>query len=236
MIIGFFDRRKFVLGAVSGEAEVPKTREMSELRDRLEWVSQQEGPVAVDKYDDGWHADPEEAAHSSFRTSKPTELNGVYALPLRWSQGVLGAMIFTQQRRRLPHRRQQGNRFDFSPTKPLLLSAMRSSTNRFRSQIFSSLFAEQKKRLAAAMPKERWRLYAERAAIVAAILILVPWPVRVRTDATVVPAERRIVSSMEGESFGMFSCTKRNCATRPISPCGLTTLRIASSLPKPKPL
>ena len=42
LVIGFFDRRKFVLGAVSGEAEVPKTREMSELRDRLEWVSHQE--------------------------------------------------------------------------------------------------------------------------------------------------------------------------------------------------
>src|SRR4029077_19641617 len=36
LVIGFFDRRKFVLGAVSGETEVPKTREMSELRDRLE--------------------------------------------------------------------------------------------------------------------------------------------------------------------------------------------------------
>jgi RND family efflux transporter MFP subunit len=44
----------------------------------------------------------------------------------------------------------------------------------------------------------RRRIYAERAGLVALVLILVPWPMRVGTDATVVPAERRIVSAMEG--------------------------------------
>src|SRR5580693_7546460 len=197
LVIGFFDRRKFVLGAVSGEAEVPKTREMSELRDRLEWVSQQEGPVAVDKYDDGWHADPEEARAQLVSYLEAYELNGVYALPLRDDQGVLGAMILLSS---------DADFLTDANKETVSILANQTTVAIRNAQLYQQVplanifqpFAEQKKRLAAAMPKERWRLYAERTAIVAAILILVPWPVRVRTDATVVPAERRIVSSMEG--------------------------------------
>jgi RND family efflux transporter MFP subunit len=63
---------------------------------------------------------------------------------------------------------------------------------------FLQPFAEQKKRLMAVVPEGRGSLYAKRAAIVIALLFLIPWPLRVRTDATVVPAERRIVSSIEG--------------------------------------
>src|ERR1700689_4590603 len=51
-VIGFFDRGRFMLGAVSGETEVPKTREMDALRERLEWVADQTDAVAADLYDD----------------------------------------------------------------------------------------------------------------------------------------------------------------------------------------
>src|SRR5467141_340935 len=60
-VIGFYDRNRFVLGAVSGEAEVPTSREMDELRKRLEWVAEQENPVSADVNEDGWDAQPEEA-------------------------------------------------------------------------------------------------------------------------------------------------------------------------------
>jgi RND family efflux transporter MFP subunit len=63
---------------------------------------------------------------------------------------------------------------------------------------FLQPFSARKKKLIAAVPKGRWRVYAERAAVVAAALIVIPWPMRVGTDATVVPAQRRIVSAMEG--------------------------------------
>src|ERR1700723_4408053 len=196
-VIGFYDRGRFVLGAVSGETEVPKTREMSDLRERMEWVAQQEGPVAVDKYDDGWHADPEEARAQLVSYLEAYELNGVYALPLRDDQGVLGAMILLSS---------DADFLTDANKETVSILANQTTIAIRNAQLYQQVplanifqpFAEQKKRLAAAMPKERWRLYAERAAIVAAILILVPWPVRVRTDATVVPAERRIVSSMEG--------------------------------------
>ena len=48
------------------------------------------------------------------------------------------------------------------------------------------------------MPRGRWVEYAERAGLVLAFLMLVPWPMRVGTDATVVPAERRVVSAIDG--------------------------------------
>jgi RND family efflux transporter MFP subunit len=59
-------------------------------------------------------------------------------------------------------------------------------------------FSQRKKKFLAAMPRSRWELYARRAAIGVAFLILVPWPMRVGTDATVVPAERRMVSAIDG--------------------------------------
>ncbi len=80
-VIGFFDRGRFVLGAVSGETEVPKTREMSELRERLEWVAQQENPVSADLFEDGWHAEPEGARAQFGSFLEAHEHNGFYALP-----------------------------------------------------------------------------------------------------------------------------------------------------------
>lgn len=58
--------------------------------------------------------------------------------------------------------------------------------------------AHRKRKLLAAVPQGRWRQYAERAALAVAILIAVPWPLRIGTDATVVPAQRRFVSSIAG--------------------------------------
>jgi RND family efflux transporter MFP subunit len=58
--------------------------------------------------------------------------------------------------------------------------------------------AERKKKLLAVVPQGRWRQYLERAALVALVLVAVPWPLRVGTDATVVPAEKRVISSMAG--------------------------------------
>jgi membrane fusion protein (multidrug efflux system) len=58
--------------------------------------------------------------------------------------------------------------------------------------------SQRKKKLLSAIPQELWVKYAERLGVAALILTLVPWPMRVETNATVVPAERRIVSSMDG--------------------------------------
>jgi RND family efflux transporter MFP subunit len=59
-------------------------------------------------------------------------------------------------------------------------------------------FSQKRKKFMAAMPRSRWIQYVRRAAVVLAFLIVVPWPMRVSTDATVVPAQRRVVSSIDG--------------------------------------
>ena len=67
--IGLFDRNRFILGAVSGEVEVPKTREMDQLHDILEWVATQTEPVRADNYDEGWEVSSEEGRAQIGRAS-----------------------------------------------------------------------------------------------------------------------------------------------------------------------
>ncbi len=87
-IIGFFDRGRFVLGAVSGEAEVPKTREMDDLRERLGWVANQPDAVTADLYSDGWHLSPEEARAQIVSVLEANGYSGFYALPSETSRGL----------------------------------------------------------------------------------------------------------------------------------------------------
>jgi RND family efflux transporter MFP subunit len=196
-VIGFFDRGRFVLGAVSGEAEVPKTREMDDLRARLEWVAEQEGHVSADLYEDGWHADPEETRAQIVPFLEAHEHNGFYGVPLRDDQGTLGAMALL------------GGDADFlneSNKETLGILASQTTVAIRNAQLYQQVplmnflqpFAVQKRKLLAAIPQSRLREYATRGAVVVALLILVPWPMRLGTDATVVPAERRVVSTING--------------------------------------
>jgi len=196
-VIGFFDRGRFVLGAVSGETEVPKSREMDDLQSRLEWVSTQEQPIWADLYEDGWHVDPEESRAQFVSFLQAHEYNGLYALPLRDDQGTLGAMALLS------------NDADFlnAANKETLGILANQTTVAIRNaQLYQQVplanllqpLAQRKEKLLAAVPQGRWRQYLERAALIALLLTVVPWPMRVGTDATVVPAEKRVVSSIPG--------------------------------------
>src|SRR4029077_13352998 len=90
--IGFYDRNRFILGAVSGEGDVPKSREMDELREMMEWVAEQSQPVAADQYDDGWHVTPEEGRAQLVASLEARDYSGFYALPLSDEQGTLGVL------------------------------------------------------------------------------------------------------------------------------------------------
>jgi biotin carboxyl carrier protein len=46
--------------------------------------------------------------------------------------------------------------------------------------------------------QSRWFEYGWKAALAALVLTIVPWPVRVSTNATVVPADRRVISAVAG--------------------------------------
>jgi RND family efflux transporter MFP subunit len=196
-IIGFFDRGRFVLGAVSGETEVPKSREMDDLRSRLEWVAQQDGPVSADMFDDGWHTTPEDARAQIGPFLEEHEENGFYALPLRDDQGRLGVLALISG---------DADFLSENNRETVAILASQTTVAIRNAQLYQQVplanllqpFSQRKKKFLAAMPQSRWVQYARRAAAVIAFLVLVPWPMRVSTDATVVPAERRTVSAIGG--------------------------------------
>ncbi len=196
-VIGFYDRGRFVLGAVSGETEVPKTREMSDLRERLEWVAEQGTHVSANLHEDGWQVDPQETHAQIVSFLEEHGHKGFYGLPLRDDQGTLGAMILLS------------NEPDFlseNNLETLAILASQTTVAIRNAQLYQQVplanilqpFAQRKKKLMAAMPRSRVIQYARRGLIIAALLILIPWPMRVGTDATVIPADRRVISAMQG--------------------------------------
>jgi RND family efflux transporter MFP subunit len=196
-IIGFFDRGKFMLGAVSGETEVPKTREMDDFDDRLEWVANQTEIVAADQGGELWQVEPNEARAQIVSILEKHGYKGFYALPLRDEQGALGALALVSG---------EADFLNENHKETLAILANQTSVAIRNAQLYQQVplanllqpFSARKQKLLAAVPKARRRMYAERAAWAAAVLILVPWPMRVGTNATVVPAERRAVSAMDG--------------------------------------
>ena len=196
-VIGFFDRRRFVLGALSGETEVPKTREMSDLRTRLEWVADQEKSVSADLYDDGWHVEPPDAHAQIVSFLEEHNENGFYALPLRDDQGTLGVLALLSS---------DADFLTENNKETVAILANQTTVAIRNAQLYQQVplanllqpFSQRKKKLLAAMPRSRWAEYARRAAIGIILLIVVPWPLRVSTDATMVPAERRMVSAIDG--------------------------------------
>ena len=196
-VIGFFDRGRFALGAVSGETEVPKTREMDQLSERMEWIAGRDEAVAADQHAEGWQVEPEEASSRIVSFLEQNGYGGFYALPLRDEQGALGSIALLSG---------EADFLNDSQKETLAILASQTTVAIRNAQLYQQVplanilqpLAERKKKLLSALPKGRWREYAERAGMVALALILIPWPMRVGTDATVVPAERRIVSSIEG--------------------------------------
>jgi GAF domain-containing protein/multidrug efflux pump subunit AcrA (membrane-fusion protein) len=196
-VIGFYDRGRFVLGAVSGETEVPKTREMSELRERMEWVAEQESPVSANLHEDGWRVEPEEAHAQVVSFLEAHGHQGFYGLPLRDDQGTLGAMILLSK---------EADFLSDSNLETLAILASQTTVAIRNAQLYQQVplasilqpFAQRKKKFLAAVPQSRMMEYAQRAGVVALFLTIIPWPMRVGTDATVVPAERRVVSAIEG--------------------------------------
>jgi GAF domain-containing protein/multidrug resistance efflux pump len=196
-VIGYYRRGQFVLGAVSGEANVPQTEEIKALRKVLEGISHQDGPVSAELYDDGWHLDPEFARVAAVPFLEASGYSGFYGVPLRDDQGPIGVMALLSA----------NAEFLGSVDREILAVLANQTTVAIRnSQLYEQSpfrtllgpLASKRQYFRANTKQERWLEYAKRTAIVVALFAIIPWPLRVSSNATIVPAQRRVVSSVEG--------------------------------------
>lgn len=195
--VGLFDRGKFEIAAVSGEEEVPKTEEIKRLRELLAWVAGQEDAVATDKTDEGWAADPEEATGRVGSYLEETEYEGFYALPLRDEQGTVGVLAL------------ESGEAEFLTENHLeVLSILAGQTTVAirNAQLYQKMplvsvmrpLLERKAKLEA-IPRSELVRRLQKAGAVALLLVIIWWPMRLSTEATVLPAQRlQISSEVEG--------------------------------------
>jgi RND family efflux transporter MFP subunit len=191
--IGLFDRNRFVLGAVSGESEVPKTPEMDKLRDALEWVASQPEPVSAERNDGEWSLENEEAKEKLVPFLEAQGYGGFYALPLLDDQGTLGVLALMSS---------EPGFLSENQIETLTILASQVTVAIRNAQLYRQIplkrvwepIVETQQKLRATT-RGRAAELAAKAGLVALVLIAVPWKERVSTYATVVPAERRIVSS-----------------------------------------
>jgi RND family efflux transporter MFP subunit len=196
-VIGYFDRGRFVTGAVSGEEEVPKTAEIEELRAAMEWTARQSDPVSADFREDGWHGEPHEAHARIIPFLQAYGYNGCCVLPLRDDQGAVGAIALLSA---------EGDFLSATHREIVGILASQTTAAIRNSQLYEQLplasvlqgLVQRRQRVQSAFRGGRWVRYARRAAVATGLLVLIPWPLRVPTNATAVPAERRIVSTIEG--------------------------------------
>jgi len=192
-VIGLFDRGRFILGAVSGEAEVPKTQEMERLRDLLAEIAAQGDPISADQSAAGWHASPASAAEQLGPFLEEFGYSGFYAVPLRDEQGALGVLALLSS---------EANFLTASHLETLAILSSQVTVAIRNAQLYQQVplvsllkpLAERKRKLVSTF-YGRWVELGWRAGIVVLLLVIVPWKLRVESNARVVPSEHRIVSA-----------------------------------------
>lgn len=191
--IGLFERGKFTLNSVSGMEAVPKSEEMESLRELLEWVASSDQPVSADKEEGGWIVEPEAGRELLVPYLERAGYRGFYALPLSDEEGTLGAIALENSEEHF-----------LGPNHLEVLSILTSQTTVAvrNAQLYQQVplinvmqpLLERKARLLA-LPRARLSRLGMQALVVALILVVVPWKLRIGTNATVVPAERRVVAA-----------------------------------------
>lgn len=191
--IGLVDRDRFVLAAISGEAEVPKSKEMTRLRELLEWVANQAEPVSADQYDTGWSVSDEAARAQLVSFLSEQGRNGFYALPLRDDQGTLGVLALESG---------DAEFLSESQLETLAILGNQISVALRNARLYQSLplmgvlkpMAKTREKLRAAGLGRRLELLT-KVGLAAVALVVVPLKLRVAGNSSVVPAERRVVSA-----------------------------------------
>jgi len=190
--IGLYSRGRLTVDAVSGLEAVPKSEEMEKLRAIQQMVAELNEVVYADKREEEWEVDPESGAGRLVPYLEEAGYRGFYALPLADEQGVLGVIAL------------ESSEEDFLQENHLeLLTILASQTTVAirNAQLYQQVplisvmrpLLERKARLLA-MPRARLLRLAVQALIVAVVLTVIPWKMRIAAPAQVAPAERRAVT------------------------------------------
>jgi RND family efflux transporter MFP subunit len=153
--------------------------------------------LSADSYDTGWQTNSDAARSQLVPFLEANHYNGFYAIPLRDDQGVVGAMGLLSVRAGFLT---VGSREIFAILANQTTVAIRNSQlyQQLPLATFLHPLAQKRQRMQVALQEGRWIKYAKRVAAVIAVFVFIPWPMRVPANITVVPADRRIVSTIEG--------------------------------------
>jgi RND family efflux transporter MFP subunit len=191
--IGLFDGAKFYLAAVSGEAEVPGTHEMKQLRDILEWVGEQSEVVSADQYDTGWQTVPEEADTRLVAYLTERGMNGFLAMPLLDDQGKLGVIALESGDAEFLTESQRETLEILARQVTVAIRNARLYQNVPLIRVWQPV-VETRQKLRSMAAGRRIELLT-RVLLIALLLVAIPWPLRVEGTAQVVPASRRLVTA-----------------------------------------
>lgn len=191
--IAYLDRGRFILGAVSGEEEIPKTPEMEDLRRQLASVAEREEPLSANRRDEAWALEPEEENKSLTDFLAQYGYEGFYAVPLRDEQGPLGALVLVSGEADFLNRSQR---------ETVGILAGQATVAVRNAQLYQQVplagflrpLARRQQKLTA-LPRGRLLNALWKVAAVALLLVIVPWKLRIAATSTVVPAQRRLVTS-----------------------------------------
>jgi RND family efflux transporter MFP subunit len=192
--IGILAKGKLRLGAISGATEVDRSKpDVKRLEDLVQWVYFSGSNVSVTQDEDGRIVADRPETEEKFRTVfGETGLRSFYGVILSDQEGKLGALAFESKEPIV---------FD-EDTQDLLQILVNQATVAVRNAqlyqqvplagFFKPLADRQRKLLA--IPKQRRRAWAVGLAV-AAILLLVPWRLRIAGPARILPGHRASVTA-----------------------------------------
>jgi RND family efflux transporter MFP subunit len=182
------------VGAVSGMTEVDrKSAEIRRTEELLQWVYLSGSDVNVTEAEGGFTADRPETEEKFRALFRETELKAYYAVILKDEEGQLGVLAFESREPIV---------FD-EETRDLLQILVNQATVAVRNaQLYQQVplagfwkpLLERRRRLLA-IPRHRRLLWGLSTALVAAVLFLVPWRLRVGGPARVLPGHRAVVAA-----------------------------------------
>lgn len=193
--IGILEKGKMRLGAISGAAEVDRSKpEVKRLEELLQWVFFSGTNVSVTQAEGGQIVADRPETEEKFRAVfRETGLRSFYGVLLSDEEGKLGVLAFESREPLV---------FD-EETRDLLQILVNQATVAVRNaQLYQQVplagflkpLLERRRKLLA-IPKRRRTAWAVGLGVAAVLLFLVPWRLRIAGPARILPVQRASVSA-----------------------------------------